>query len=391
MTGTSGLIWLACVIAMSLLLRPIGRRVPIAPIQHACTGMSLGGAFGYSIAIATIYLMWWLYFVKELIFFQWFVQGVIGLGIAGYLFRLAGQHFGTDGSRKMFRQMPVTAALGIIIIIGYAIMSIFADWLAPYGQAEIFAKVNVLPGGNPDLGGDPAHLLGTDQIGRDLLSRLIYGGQNTVGIAFITTCLAFLIGTFFGFLAAALGGWFDQALSRIVDMLMSIPQLIFALLLMTIASAWAGSEKWLLTIYMVLIIAVLDATRVFRLSRAVGMNIVVMDFFEAAKLRGENMSYLIFKEILPNAFAPLLAEFGLRFCFVFLTIASLSFLGVGIQPPLADWGTMVKDLAQFINFAVFSPLTAALPLMAAGAIALLTVAVNFVVDWMLHRSSGLRE
>ncbi|MGA0183034.1 MAG: ABC transporter permease [Candidatus Puniceispirillaceae bacterium] len=335
--------------------------------------------------------MCWLYFVKELIFFQWFVQGVIGLGIAGYLFRLAGQHFGTDGSRKMFRQMPVTAALGIIIIIGYAIMSIFADWLAPYGQAEIFAKVNVLPGGNPDLGGDPAHLLGTDQIGRDLLSRLIYGGQNTVGIAFITTCLAFLIGTFFGFLAAALGGWFDQALSRIVDMLMSIPQLIFALLLMTIASAWAGSEKWLLTIYMILIIAVLDATRVFRLSRGVGMNFVVMDFFEAAKLRGEKMPYLIFNEILPNAFAPLLAEFGLRFCFVFLTIASLSFLGVGIQPPLADWGTMVKDLAQFINFAVFSPLTAALPLMAASAIALLTVAVNFVVDWMLHRTSGLRE
>jgi peptide/nickel transport system permease protein len=142
---------------------------------------------------------------------------------------------------------------------------------------------------------------------------------------------------------------------------------------------------------MILIIAVLDSTRVFRLSRAVGMNIVVMDFFEAAKLRGEKMSYLIFSEIAPNAFAPLLAEFGLRFCFVFLTIASLSFLGVGIQPPLADWGTMVRDLSNFINFAMISPLTAALPLMAAGAIALLTVAVNFVVDWMLHRASGLKE
>ena len=111
----------------------------------------------------------------------------------------------------------------------------------------------------------------------------------------------------------------------------------------------------------------------------------------AAKLRGEGLRYLIFDEILPNALAPLLAEFGLRFCFVFLTIASLSFLGVGIQPPLADWGTMVRDLAQFINFAAFSPLTATLPLLAAGAIALLTVAVNFVVDWMLHKSSGLKE
>jgi peptide/nickel transport system permease protein len=241
------------------------------------------------------------------------------------------------------------------------------------------------------MGGDPAHILGTDQIGRDILSRLIFGAQNTVGIAFVTTLLAFFIGISLGFLAATMGGVLDQVLSRIVDMLMSIPQLIFALLLMTIATTWFGSQKTVITLMMILIIAVLDSTRVFRLSRAVGMNIVVMDFFEAAKLRGEKMSYLIFSEIAPNAFAPLLAEFGLRFCFVFLTIASLSFLGVGIQPPLADWGTMVRDLSNFINFAMISPLTAALPLMAAGAIALLTVAVNFVVDWMLHRASGLKE
>jgi peptide/nickel transport system permease protein len=123
------------------------------------------------------------------------------------------------------------------------------------------------------------------------------------------------------------------------------------------------------------------------------VNIVVMDYIEAAKLRGENLSYLIFKEILPNATAPLLAEFGLRFCFVFLLIASLSFLGIGIQPPLADWGTMVRELAPFINYAVAPgfELAAALPLMPAAAIALLTVAVNFVVDWMLQRYSGLKE
>ena len=201
------------------------------------------------------------------------------------------------------------------------------------------------------MGGSPDHLLGTDQIGRDILSRLIYGAQNTVGIAFVTTLLAFFIGISLGFLAATIGGALDQVLSRIVDMLMSIPQLIFALLLMTIATAWFGSEKGMVTLFMILIIAVLDSTRVFRLSRAVGMNIVVMDFFEAAKLRGEKLSYLIFSEIAPNAFAPLLAEFGLRFCFVFLTIASLSFLGIGIQPPLADWGTMVRDLSQFIAYA----------------------------------------
>ena len=144
----------------------------------------------------------------------------------------------------------------------------------------------------------------------------------------MTTLLAFFIGISLGFLAATIGGVLDQVLSRIVDMLMSIPQLIFALLLMTIATAWFGSEKGMVTLFMILIIAVLDSTRVFRLSRAVGMNIVVMDFFEAAKLRGEKLSYLIFSEIAPNAFAPLLAEFGLRFCFVFLTIASLSFLSL---------------------------------------------------------------
>ena len=230
------------------------------------------------------------------------------------------------------------------------------------------------------MGGNPDYPLGTDQIGRDILSRLIYGAQNTVGIAFATTCLAFFIGASLGFLAAVLQGWLDQLLSRGVDVLMAIPSLIFALLLMTIASAWAGSEKGLLTFYMVVTIAVIDSTRVFRLARAVGLNIVVMDYIEAAKLRGEGLGYLMFREILPNAVAPLLAEFGLRFCFVFLTIASLSFLGVGIQPPLADWGTMVRDLAQFINFAAFAPQVAPAPLLAAGAITLLTVTINFIIN-----------
>ena len=325
------------------------------------------------------------------IFFRWAVQGFIGFAIAAYLFRLFGRAVGTAGTRKLFRAMPLTAAFGVLVILLYAIVSIFAGSIAPYGQEEIFANANIVPGGNPMMGGDPNFPLGTDQIGRDIYSRLIYGAQNTVGIAFATTCLAFFVGGSLGFLAAIVGGWLDQILSRAVDVLMAIPALIFALLLMTIASVWSNQLGVDRTIFMVLIIAMIDSTRVYRLSRAVGQNIVVMDYIEAAKLRGEGMGYLIFKEILPNATAPLLAEFGLRFCFVFLTIASLSFLGVGIQPPLADWGTMVKDLSQFINFAAFAPNVATAPLLAAGAIALLTVAVNFVVDWMLHKSSGLKD
>ncbi|ETW12298.1 binding-protein-dependent transport systems inner membrane component [Roseivivax marinus] len=348
-------------------------------------------AFGYMVAVAAVAGGLWLWFQPGAVFFRWAVQFFVTAAIAAFLFRLVGRHVGPGVTRKTFRQMPLTASFGILAILVYAILAIFAPVLAPYGQSEVVGTVNMLPGGNPATGGDPAHPLGTDQIGRDLLSRLIYGAQNTVGIAFATTCIAFFLGGSLGFLAAIIGGWFDNILARLVDVLMAIPSLIFALLLMTIASAWAGSQQWQLTLYMVFIIAVIDSTRVFRLARAVGQNIVVMDYIEAAKLRGEGLGYLIFKEVLPNATAPLLAEFGLRFCFVFLTIAALSFLGVGIQPPLADWGTMVRDLAQFINFAAFSPLAAALPLMAAGAIALLTVAVNFVVDWMLHRSSGLKD
>lgn len=356
-------------------------------------------AFGFALAVVLILAGVWLYFqpaaneqgvpAPSVIFWRWAVHFVAGSAVAAFLFRLLGRHVGTGASRKLFRQMPLTAAFGILVVLIYAVLAIFAAFIAPHGQEQVFAQANVVPGGNPALGGNPEFPLGTDQIGRDILSRLIYGAQNTVGIAFATTVLAFLLGGTLGFLAAVLRGWTDQILSRGVDVLMAIPSLIFSLLLITVASAWVTGTG--LTIAMVVIIAVIDSTRVYRLARAVGMNIVVMDYIEAAKLRGEGMGYLIFKEILPNATAPLLAEFGLRFCFVFLTISALSFLGLGIQPPLADWGTMVKDLSAFINYAAFAPQIASAPLLAAGAIALLTVAVNFVVDWMLHRSSGLKE
>jgi peptide/nickel transport system permease protein len=257
----------------------------------------------------------------------------------------------------------------MLVIIIYVVVALFAPLLAPHSETEIV-------GAEYEQWGEQ-YPLGTDNLGRDMLSRLIYGARNTVGIAFMTTCLAFLIGSFTGLLAATLGGWVDQLLSRIVDVLMAIPQLIFALLLLTIF----GTAIPIL----ISVIAVLDSTRVYRLSRAVAMNIVVMDFVEVAKLRGEGLGWIIRAEILPNAAAPLVAEFGLRFCFVFLTISALSFLGLGIQPPTADWGSMVRDNATLITFGDITPL---LP---AAAIALLTVAVNFVVDWFLHKTSGLRD
>jgi peptide/nickel transport system permease protein len=189
--------------------------------------------------------------------------------------------------------------------------------------------------------------------------------------------LAFLLGGALGILASVLRGWVDQVLGRFVDVLMAIPQLIFALVLLSIVGVSV--------VNLILIITVLDSTRVFRLSRAVAMNVAVMDYVEAARLQGEKIGWIMSREILPNILPPLAAEFGLRFCFVFLTFSALSFLGVGIQPPTADWGSMVRENATLISYGDITPL---LP---AGAIALLTVAVNFVVDWFLHKTSGLRD
>jgi peptide/nickel transport system permease protein len=274
-----------------------------------------------------------------------------------------------DGWREL-KKAPLSAKFGLLVIAGYVFVALFAPVLTPYGESEIVGA-EFEPWGEQ-------FILGTDNLGRDMLTRLLYGARNTIGIAFVTTCLAFLIGGINGILAAVLGGWVDQAfLSRVVDILMAIPALIFSLLLLTIF----GTSIPVL----IVIIAVLDSTRVFRLARSVSEGVVVMDFVEAARLRGEGIGWITIREVLPNIMPPLVAEFGLRFCFVFLTIAALSFLGLGIQPPTADWGTMVRDNATLITYGDVTPL---LP---AGAIALLTVGVNFVVDWFLHKTSGLRD
>lgn len=273
------------------------------------------------------------------------------------------------GLARTLRTAPLTASFGLLVILVYVTAALLAPVIAPFGEREVV--------GGQFLPWDSVHLLGTDNLGRDMFTRLLYGARNTVGVAFITTGIAFSAGAILGLLAAVVGGWLDQLLSRTVDVLMAIPALIFALLLLTIL----GTS----VVNMILVIALIDSTRVFRLARAVAMNIVVMDYIEAARLRGEGLYHLILREILPNAAAPLVAEFGLRFCFVFLSISALSFLGLGMQPPTADWGSMVRENATLITFGDVTPL---LP---AGAIALLTVAVNFVVDWMLHRASGLKE
>ena len=211
----------------------------------------------------------------------------------------------------------------------------------------------------------------------------VLGSSNTIGIALLTTLLSFAIGVSLGLIAAINRSWLDQILSRGVDVLMSIPSLIFALMLLSMFGSTIPS--------LIMIIAVLDSTRVFRLTRSVAANVVVMDYVEAARLRGEGLGWVMRREILPNIMPPLVAEFGLRFSFVFLTIAALSFLGLGIQPPAADWGSMVRDGSKYIQYVQYDWKVALPSLLPAGAVALLTVAVNFVVDWFLHMTSGLRD
>lgn len=274
-----------------------------------------------------------------------------------------------ENVKRTLATAPPSAWFGMIVIAIYVFAAVFAPLIAPYGEAEVVGKAYQRS--------SPEFWLGTDQIGRDLFSRLIYGARNTIGIAFLTTLLSFVVGGTLGVLTALKRGWLDQGVSRIVDAFLAIPVLIFALMLLAVFG------KSILNL--IVILALLDSTRVFRLARATALNVVVMDFVEAAKLRGEGMGWIIFKEILPNILPPMITEFGLRFCFVFLTISALSFLGVGIQPPTADWGSMVAENKTLITYG--NPT----PLYPAGAIALLTIAVNFVVDWFLHKTSGLRD
>jgi peptide/nickel transport system permease protein len=266
---------------------------------------------------------------------------------------------GTPKRSRLFSH-PVQWIAPVIVTL-YLIVALAAPVMAPYGETEIVGDAHASP--------TSAFPLGTDQIGRDMLSRMIFGTRNTIGIVSLITLMSFGMGSVLGVLAAMRGGWVDQVLSRAVDVLMAIPFLIFVLLLLAIFG------KGMLTL--VGILSPLSAIYVFRLVRAAALDVVSMEFLEVARLRRDGFGWIMLREILPNI-APMLAvEFGLRFCFVFLTISALSFLGVGLQPPTADWGSMVADGKALI---IYGKLT---PLIPAGAIVVLTIAVNLIVDSML--------
>jgi peptide/nickel transport system permease protein len=271
--------------------------------------------------------------------------------------------------QNSLRNPPLSAKIGMVILLIFIICAVFAPVIAPYGEAESVGKTWIGPSAE--------FWLGTDNIGRDMLSRIIYGARMTLGVAAACTLLSFLIGVTMGLLAAVAGKTVDQVLSRFIDLMLSIPILVFALMILSML----GSS--LLTL--IITIGVLDSFRVFRLARSIAVNIVVTEFVEVARLRGEGLWWIMRREVLPNAVPPMIAEFGLRFCFNFLFVAGLSFLGLGIQPPFADWGGMVRESGRAIAFGIPAPLWPAL------AIALTTISVNMIVDWILSinaRPSG---
>lgn len=262
---------------------------------------------------------------------------------------------------------PASLWISAAVLIFWIVVALLGPWLAPFGEGDIISLESfAFP---PEAG-----LLGTDYFGRDLLSRVLHGARMTLGVALAAALLAFLIGITLGFFAAVLGRWVDQAISRVVDALLSFPSIILALIVIS------GLGPALPVI--IATVALIESTRVFRLARALATDVLVMDFVDAARARNEGPLWIMFREVLPNVTGPLLGEFGLRFVYAILTISALSFLGLGVQPPAADWGVMVKENIQGLHYGSSAALVPAL------AIASVTLSVNFIVDWILAMSNN---
>ena len=264
--------------------------------------------------------------------------------------------------------------------IGYASVGVVVFWLA-----ICFVGPSLAPWHEMDMEGDDSFLdgytgeygsfyLGTDYLGRDTLSRVLYGARNTLGISLAATLIAYFIGITLGILAAVKGGWIDMGISRINDAILALPSIMLGLIVI----AALGSSIPIL----IGTAAVIYATSVFRISRALGQDIMVQDYVEAAQTRGEGIWWIIRAEVLPNAAMPLATDFGLRLVFVVLFISSLSFLGLGVQPPASDWGSMVRENLQGLTYGSWAAIWPAL------AIASFTIAINLIVDDISAKSGG---
>jgi peptide/nickel transport system permease protein len=249
--------------------------------------------------------------------------------------------------------------LGLAIVCFWLLMAVFGPSISPFDASAIVD--------NDVFGGMSSHFwLGTDYLGRDMLSRILFGTRYTIGLALAATVMASTVGTTLALFAALAGGWIDDVLSRILDALISIPSKMFALMMV----ASFGSSVWLL----ILTAALTYMPGAYRMARSLAVNVQAMEYVQAAKARGEGVFYITCVEMLPNMIRPVLADFGLRFVFVVLLLSGLSFLSLGVQPPDADWGSLVRENISGLGDGSVAVIMPAL------AIATLTIGVNLLID-----------
>lgn len=265
---------------------------------------------------------------------------------------------------KLYRMLNKTGLIGLVLVIFWLFIAIFGPVLAPHPVGDIVAYDVFEP-----LGG--SYLLGTDYLGRDVLSRILYGARFTLALALAAALFAGIAGTGLGIFAAVSGRWVDEGMSRFMDALLSIPSKIFALVMI---AAFGSSLPLLL-----LVIGISYTPGCYRIARALAVNLNQMDFVQVARARGEGRAYLACVEILPNMIHPMLADIGLRFVFAVLLLSSLSFLGLGVQPPDADLGSLVRENISGL------PEGAPAVIMPAIAIATLTIGVNLLIDSLRGR------
>jgi len=267
------------------------------------------------------------------------------------------------------RSLTLSGRVGLGLVIFWVATAVFGPFLAPYEVGAIVA---------PDVfeGFSASHLLGSDYLGRDVLSRVLSGARYTVGLALAAAVLASVTGTALALFAAVSGRWIDEALSRVMDAFISIPSKVLALVMV---AAFGSSIPLLL-----LIAAVTYVPGAYRIARSMAVNLNEMDYVQAARARGEGRFYLARTEILPNMIHPMLADFGLRFVFVVLLLSGLSFLGLGVQPPNADLGSLVRENTSGLGDGALAVLMPAL------AIATLTIGVNLLIDALPGRARRIQ-
>ena len=276
-----------------------------------------------------------------------------------------------DAPPKRRIKLTWVGKASVVVVAFWLVLVVIGPYIAPHHEMDMDGDDSFLDAHSNEYG---SFLLGTDYLGRDTLSRVLYGARNTLGISLLATLLAYFMGITLGILAAVKGGWIDMGISRVNDAILSLPTLMMGLIVV----AALGSSKTVL----IGTAAVIYATSVFRIARALGQDIMVQDFVEAAQARGEGIWWIIKSEVLPNAAMPLATDFGLRLVFVVLFVSSMSFLGLGVPPPESDWGSMVRENLAGLPYDSYAAIWPAL------AIASFTIAINLIVDDISAKSGG---